>query len=84
MALSHIAHVRPSTEKSCSEVTNLMCEVSYLAKDPVNAGREVADLAREVPIPAREVPNQARKSTEQATDFPELGLPSLSSLLWQN
>jgi hypothetical protein len=35
-------------------------EVSYLAKDPVNATREVADLARE--------------AADQATDFSELSL----------
>jgi hypothetical protein len=32
----------------------LVSEVAYLAKDPVDATREVADLAREVPIPARD------------------------------
>jgi hypothetical protein len=53
-----------------------MCEVSYLAKDPVNGTREVVDLAREVPIPAREVPIQARAAAEQATDFSESDLPS--------
>jgi hypothetical protein len=30
-------------EKSCCEVSNLMSEVSYLAKDPVNAARELAN-----------------------------------------
>jgi hypothetical protein len=28
-------------------------EVSYLAKDPIDATREVADLAREIPIPGK-------------------------------
>jgi hypothetical protein len=54
--------------------------MAYLAKDPVNTTREVADLAGEVPIPAREVPIQARAAAEQATDFSESGIPFFLSL----
>jgi hypothetical protein len=64
-----------------------VCEVSYLAKDPVDATRELADLVREVAIPAREVliqarevPIQARAAAEQATDFSESSLPLFLSL----
>jgi hypothetical protein len=39
-------------------------KVAYLAKDPVDATREVADLAREDPITARD-------AADQATDFSE-------------
>jgi hypothetical protein len=42
-----------SCKKSCSEITTLVSKVAYLAKDFVNAMKEVAYLAREVPIPVR-------------------------------
>jgi hypothetical protein len=73
-------------------------KVAYLAKDPVNATKEVANLAREVPIPAREVPIptrevpiparevpiQARAAAKQATDFSESSLPSFLSFFTQS
>jgi hypothetical protein len=64
-----------------------VCKLSYLANDPVDATREVADLAREVPIPARQIPIQARKvpiqardAVEQAKDFSKSGLSLFLSL----
>jgi hypothetical protein len=44
---------KTSCKKSCSKISTLVSEVSYLAKDPIDATREVADLAREIPIPGK-------------------------------